>query len=234
MVEEIIDILQIPSNSIIAKSLQGGFFELAVLGLLLLMSALSWGLIFYKGFSFQFIVHTNKNFLSNTDLYSGVKELKVRAGVSKSAYPAQIFNEALGEFEHSIAQNTQTPKPGFKENLLNRIERKVEKTIIHQNTQMERGLNILATISASAPFIGLFGTVIGIIDAFHSIGDKGTSSIAVVAPGISSALLATGLGLFTAIPALIGFNLFKNRNRVVNNDMHGFGLELLNLFDREI
>lgn len=233
MNDEIINWLQIPTNSVIAKSLEGGFFELSVLGLLLLMSAISWGIIFYKGFSFQFIVHSYRIFFKHTDLYSGMKELKVRAGVSKSAYPAQLFNEAYREYEYSIGKKDQKMEKGFRDDLLKRIERKVEKSIIQQNTEMEKGLNILATISGSAPFIGLFGTVIGIIDAFHSIGDKGTSSIAVVAPGISSALLATGLGLFTAIPALIAFNVFRNKNRNVNNDMRGFGLELLNLFDRE-
>ena len=99
---------------------------------------------------------------------------------------------------------------------------------------MEKGLSALASISSAAPFIGLFGTVIGIIDAFYSIGAKGSSNIAVVAPGISAALVATAFGLFTAIPALMAYNVFRDKTRYVANQMRSFGLELLDWLTEDI
>jgi biopolymer transport protein TolQ len=233
MTEEIINWLQIPATSIIARSMQGSIFELFILGTLLLMSAVSWGFILYKAFSLQSVIRSYRKFIEQTDLYDDLLDLQVRSSVSESTLPAQLFNEAYKEYEYSLKQAKLTVGPNYKKELLQRIERKIEKAIVNQNTELDWGLNMLATISGSAPFIGLLGTVIGIIDAFHSIGERGSSSIAVVAPGISSALMATALGLFTAIPALIAFNVFRDKNRIVSNDMHSFGLDLLNFFGRK-
>jgi biopolymer transport protein TolQ len=97
---------------------------------------------------------------------------------------------------------------------------------------MERGLPVLAMISSSAPFIGLFGTVLGIIGAFRDIGLTGVTSLAVVAPGISDALVATAAGLFTAIPALVAYNLFRNAIRDLSTDMKNFALDFTNRLDR--
>jgi biopolymer transport protein TolQ len=98
--------------------------------------------------------------------------------------------------------------------------------------QLERYLPFLATTASSTPFIGLFGTVWGIMSAFHGIGTQGSASLAVVAPGISEALIATAAGLAAAIPAVMGYNYYVNRVRHWATEMDGFMLDLLNVLAR--
>ena len=100
------------------------------------------------------------------------------------------------------------------------------------SARLERYLPFLATTASATPFIGLFGTVFGIIAAFHGIGQQGSASLAVVAPGISEALIATAAGLGAAIPAVIGYNYFINRVKHWATEMESFSLELLNLLAR--
>ena len=99
---------------------------------------------------------------------------------------------------------------------------------------MERYLPFLATTASSAPFIGLFGTVWGIMTSFQSIGAQGSANLAVVAPGISEALIATAAGLGAAIPAVMGYNFYVNQVKRWAVEMDGFMLELLNLFARAL
>jgi len=100
--------------------------------------------------------------------------------------------------------------------------------------RMERYLPFLATVASSAPFIGLFGTVWGIMTAFQNIGQQGSANLAVVAPGISEALVATAAGLGAAIPAVMGYNFFVNRTKHWAMEMEGFTLDLLNAFARPV
>jgi biopolymer transport protein TolQ len=97
---------------------------------------------------------------------------------------------------------------------------------------MERFLPFLATTASASPFIGLFGTVWGVMESFRGIGQQGSASLAVVAPGISEALIATAAGLGAAIPAVIAYNFFVNRVKYWAVEMEGFALDLLNLFHR--
>jgi biopolymer transport protein TolQ len=98
--------------------------------------------------------------------------------------------------------------------------------------RMERVLPFLATTASASPFIGLFGTVWGVMESFRGIGQQGSASLAVVAPGISEALIATAAGLGAAIPAVIAYNFFVNRVKYWAVEMEGFALDLLNLFHR--
>ncbi|KAK3584262.1 hypothetical protein CHS0354_035343 [Potamilus streckersoni] len=109
------------------------------------------------------------------------------------------------------------------------LERTVEKTILRQAKSMERYLLFLATVSSSAPFIGLLGTVIGITFSFRSITAQGSAGLSVVAPGIAEALIATALGLFAAIPALFAYNTFRSQIKNTVTDQRVFGLQLINL-----
>ena len=108
------------------------------------------------------------------------------------------------------------------------FERVMERAFNDQYTLIEKRLNVLATISSAAPFIGLFGTVLGIIRSFQNIGTSGVTSLAAVAPGISEALIATAAGLLAAIPALMAYNHFRNSARKQANDMRDFSMELAN------
>ena len=102
----------------------------------------------------------------------------------------------------------------------------------HEVSRLERYLPFLATTASATPFIGLFGTVWGVMTAFHGIGQQGSASLAVVAPGISEALIATAFGLGAAIPAVIAYNYFVNRVKHWATEMEGFTMDLLNLLSR--
>lgn len=226
--------LEIFQGSFIKIILGSGTLSLAILAILITMSIISWGLIFKKWIQFTFGIRSAQKFLDSIDLHKGLSEIMYRAGFFPKTYTAKQFQSAYSVFSR------QFDNDGFKltneehQKMVYRIERTVEKSITDQSAVMEKGLSTLASISSSAPFIGLFGTVIGIIDAFYSIGAKGSSNIAVVAPGISAALVATAFGLFTAIPALMAYNLFRDKTRFVANQMRSFGLELLDWLTEDI
>jgi biopolymer transport protein TolQ len=114
------------------------------------------------------------------------------------------------------------------------IDRTLKRVAGAEITKLEKSLTFLATTGNATPFIGLFGTVWGIMDAFRQIGFRGSTSLAVVAPGISEALIATAAGLFAAIPAVIAYNYFLSRMRVVTSQMDNFSAEFLNIVERHI
>ena len=136
-----------------------------------------------------------------------------------------------------MSQRIQRSSPSIAEtnsmlpHLSLQLQRVIEKTVNERHTFIENRLNVLATISSAAPFIGLFGTVLGIINSFQSIGTTGVTSLASVAPGISEALVATAGGLLAAIPALMAYNNFRNQSRLLTNTMRNFGMELTNRFE---
>ena len=106
-----------------------------------------------------------------------------------------------------------------------------------RNTEMTKLMQMvpfLATTGNTAPFIGLFGTVWGIMNSFHGIGQRGSASLAVVAPGISEALIATAAGLAVAIPSVIAFNFFTQRIRVIESELKSFSSDFLNIIERDI
>ncbi|MFI5400658.1 MAG: MotA/TolQ/ExbB proton channel family protein, partial [SAR324 cluster bacterium] len=119
-----------------------------------------------------------------------------------------------------------------RERFLDTLGRTLERIYNQQTQLLERRLPVLATVSSSAPYVGLFGTVLGVIAAFRDIGVSGVTSLAVVAPGISEALVATAAGLATAIPALIAYNSFRNRVRDVSASMKNFALDITNRMER--
>ena len=112
------------------------------------------------------------------------------------------------------------------------IERSMKRSALDQLTSLEALVPFLATIGSTAPFIGLFGTVWGIMKSFHEIGKMGSASLAVVAPGISEALIATAAGLAAAIPAVIAYNYFISRIKVLENEMDNFSSDFLNIVER--
>ena len=115
---------------------------------------------------------------------------------------------------------------------LDAINRAMRRAAGSEIERMERYLPFLATTASSAPFIGLFGTVWGIMTSFQSIGAQGSANLAVVAPGISEALVATAAGLGAAIPAVMGYNFYVNRVKYWASEMDGFSLDLLNALAR--
>jgi biopolymer transport protein TolQ len=115
---------------------------------------------------------------------------------------------------------------------VNAVDRTLKRVAGTELTRLEKTLTFLATTGNATPFIGLFGTVWGIMDAFRQIGFRGSTSLAVVAPGISEALIATAAGLFAAVPAVIAYNYFLNKMRILTSQMESFSAEFLNIVER--
>jgi biopolymer transport protein TolQ len=116
---------------------------------------------------------------------------------------------------------------------IDNVKRALRRAINTEVTRMNQMVPFLATTGNTAPFIGLFGTVWGIMNSFHGIGQKGSASLAVVAPGISEALIATAAGLAAAIPAVIAFNYFMNKVRIIESELQSFAADFLNIVERD-
>ena len=120
----------------------------------------------------------------------------------------------------------------FRSGRAENVARALRRATTTETHRLEKFLTFLATTGSTAPFIGLFGTVWGIMDAFHGIGKTGSASLAVVAPGISEALIVTAIGLAAAIPAVVGYNHFLNKTNVLIGEMDNFSQEFLNIVER--
>jgi biopolymer transport protein TolQ len=135
--------------------------------------------------------------------------------------------------ESLAGKETETSDPLAMElNHIDNIERSLNRARDSEATKLESALGFLATTGSASPFIGLFGTVWGIMDTFKSIGARGSATLAVVAPGISEALIATAAGLAAAIPAVIFYNYYLNRIKLLGQEMDNFSSELLNIIER--
>ena len=210
----------------------GNYVSLFVLLVLLLMSSLSWAIIVLKTLQFRKTDLENQSFLKLFRKETSLNQVKESIGRFPRSTFAPMYSLAFEEvvrISQRIQRNKeQTVSGSMLPYLSTQFQRILERAFNDQYAVIEKRLNVLATISSSAPFIGLFGTVLGIIDSFQSIGTSGVTSLAAVAPGISEALVATAAGLLAAIPALMAYNFFRNAARRQANDMRDFSMELAN------
>jgi biopolymer transport protein TolQ len=198
----------------------------AVLAILFLCSVLSWAMIFYKYFSLRRAEGENRRFLglfSKTDDLEEIKRGAIRSGEGPLSV---IFLEGCKRIGLDGVPEEDQRAPRLKG-----LERILRSSIQDEMVNQERYLPFLATIGGVSPFIGLFGTVWGIIDSFAEIGRQGTANIAAVAPGVSEALIATAAGLATAIPAVIAYNFYVGKLRRMETQMDVFSSELVNLVE---
>ena len=223
-------------TSIVGMVLGGSLIAKLVLLILALMSALSWAIIIIKALQYHNIRKEDQKFYQIYLNESSLNQIKkVSSEYLFSAF-SFIFSATYQEAAR-MSQRIQRSSPDISESnsmlpyLSQQLQRVIEKTINERYSFIENRLNILATISSAAPFIGLFGTVLGIINSFQSIGTTGVTSLASVAPGISEALVATAAGLLAAIPALMSYNYFHNQARILTNTMRNFGMEITNRFE---
>jgi len=223
-------------TSIVGMVLGGSLIAKLVLLVLALMSALSWAVIIIKAFQYHNIRKEDQRFYQIYLNESSLNQIKkVSSEYLFSAF-SFIFSATYQEAAR-MSQRIQRSSPDISESnsmlpyLSQQLQRVIEKAINERYSFIENRLNILATISSAAPFIGLFGTVLGIINSFQSIGTTGVTSLASVAPGISEALVATAAGLLAAIPALMAYNYFRNQARLLTNTMRNFGMEVTNRFE---
>lgn len=205
-----------------------------VLLLLVYFSVVSWAIIFYKFLIIHRAVRDSQQFL---DFFWAKKRFDaINHGLRNySNSPLTVlFREGYQEL-----LKIQGKRPGDDEGSLTtdlggaeNVARALRRATTLETHRLEKFITTLATTGSTAPFVGLFGTVWGIMDAFRGIGESGSASLAVVAPGISEALVATAIGLVAAIPAVMGYNHFVHKVNVLTGEMDNFSQEFLNIVER--
>lgn len=218
---------------------EAGYMVQLVLLLLLFFSLTSWTIILIKFLYMrrafrQSEIFTNI-FWESRDLSLAYKEASLLDG-SPIARLFSIGYAELKKLRQSGAKSLPDDEDSLNEKFtgLDNVKRSLRRAITTETTRMTQMIPFLATAGNTTPFIGLFGTVWGIMESFRNIGLSGTASLAVVAPGISEALVATAAGLAVAIPAVIAFNYFMQRVRVMESELQIFAADFLNIIEMDI
>ncbi len=210
-----------------------------VMTTLLLFSVISWSIIILKLIMFHRAKNSSAKFI---DLFWSSKTLSeaYEAATEYVLSPeAAVFVSGYNEMKKiSSARNRASQADGETLDMqlatMENLKRAVSKAQLIESERLGRSLSFLATTGSATPFIGLFGTVWGIMSSFQDIGVRGSASLAVVAPGISEALIATAAGLAVAIPAVIFYNFFSNKQADIEADIDNFSTDFLNLIERDI
>lgn len=212
--------------------LGSGPLVLGVLVLLLTLSVWSWAIAIAKSIQFRRINNASDEFSElfwETRNFARVDDSSRRL---ESSPLAHIFTTGYRELTHMLQDKDGTKRSGDMATDLGIIERSLKRAELEESQRLESGITFLASVASSAPFIGLFGTVWGIMNAFHGLGEAKSSTIQAVAPGISEALLATAVGLAAAIPAAVAYNYFSANLKRFRQRMAGFSEEFLNMSRR--
>jgi biopolymer transport protein TolQ len=220
--------------------MNAGLMVKFVLALLLLFSITSWAIIIVKyrtlGKAFKESEIFNEFFWQSkdfSDAFSKAKQLH-NSPVARVFRVCFVELKKLSKSGNTLKTDSETASLRLKLTGSENVKRALERTINTEITGILQMVPFLATTGNTTPFIGLFGTVWGIMNSFHGIGLRGSASLAVVAPGISEALIATAAGLAAAIPAVIAYNYFTQRIRILESDLRSFASDLLNIIDRDI
>ncbi|MDP2342404.1 MAG: protein TolQ [Deltaproteobacteria bacterium] len=226
-----------------AEGTAPSFFEtvthsgpIAFLVLLILVgfSVASWAIIIVKFMAIRTSQNSSVEFLEHFWQSKRLDEIFARTEQIPASPLAQVFRAGYQELvkvkqrEAAAAEKGKDQIGGGVEN----VERALRRAALAEMTELERLIPFLATVGSTAPFIGLFGTVVGIMKSFGEIGAKGSANLATVAPGIAEALIATAAGLLAAIPAVIAFNSFGSRIKVLGAEMESFSSDFMNIVRR--
>jgi biopolymer transport protein TolQ len=220
------------TGGILDLILSAGPIAKAVLAVLAIFSIISWALIVEKWWQFRRVRRQTLAFLK---VFRDGRRSSVIGGAAKKLRESPLAQLYVAAYDEAGAGHDVEALVDDEEPTTERVEaadRAMRRVAGLEIARLERYLPFLATTASACPFIGLFGTVIGVMNSFHGIGTQGSASLAVVAPGISEALVATAAGLGAAIPAVIGYNYFVNRVKHWATEMDGFSLDMLNLLSR--
>jgi len=196
-----------------------------VLVILIVFSIFSWAVIFSKASSLSGARRTNWRFLRAFRKATALEAVVVASEQYRPSPLVSVFDFGYEEVERQV-------KARGRLNNRTALERALQLGVSEEVAKLERNMHWLAITASVSPFIGLLGTVLGIIRTFNALGHQGSTSLAAVGPGISEALIATALGLFAAIPAALFYNLFGNRIREMGARLDDFALEFLNMAER--
>ena len=206
----------------------------AVIVLLIVCSFWSWAIIFEKVTRFRRVVRQAVAF--ENDFWSGGSLQQLYEGIQEQAtHPmARLFESAMREWQRFSQGDSQRLDASRLEGLQRRIAHAMDVTLDRELDQLQKYLGFLATVGSTAPFVGLFGTVWGIMNSFQSIAASKDTSLAVVAPGIAEALFATALGLVAAIPAVVAYNKLSGDLDRYSGRLESFGTEFRSLMSRQL
>jgi len=211
----------LPQSALFEMLTNSGLVADIVLGLLFIASVYSWFVILGKSWSLRRATRQTRQFIQGFSNATRLQEISVLAQECKASPMAQVFEDVYETYKR------QTGGSGPPRNIVP-LERSAQTSASEAVTGLERKLTWLATIASISVYVGLFGTVMGIVDAFHGLGAAGAATLRAVAPGISEALITTAAGLFVAVPANIAYNQFAARVRVFASAIDDFCRELLN------
>lgn len=213
---------------------QGSGVELAVLILLVGVSAFSWALIALKQ---RQLSRARAQSVSFLDVFWKGSRLDAIYGSAKGLEGSPLSKVFCAGYEEltKLAQSSkENPDGAMSERLggIENVERALTRASLAQITELESRVSFLGTVGSAAPFVGLFGTVMGILGAFNEIAEKGNASLATVAAPVGNALFATAAGLFAAIPAVVAYNSFVSRIKIFDSEMSNFSADFLNIVKR--
>ncbi|MDP2306841.1 MAG: protein TolQ [Pseudomonadota bacterium] len=215
--------------SIFALVMEADFIVQSVLFLLLAMSVACWAIILNKYLAVRRASVQSQAFLDAFWKAGALDDIYARLGRYPAAPVGAVFKSGYDELKRLT---TADAAGGMDLGLTENIERALRRTANTELNQLERLIPVLATTGSTGPFIGLFGTVWGILRAFQKIGVTGQASIQTVGPDIAHALVATAVGLLAAIPAVMAYNFFNSRIRGIASEMDGFSSDFLNIVKR--
>jgi biopolymer transport protein TolQ len=215
--------------NVISLITEASFIVQMVLLVLIFFSVFSWAIIFYKRRTIRTAAAQSQRFLKAFRRSKNLSEVNDAAKKCQGSPLAVLFVSGFKELAHASRANPQNAETPPKLENLNRVLTKASNAEV---SRMEKMMSFLATTGSVTPFIGLFGTVWGIMDAFNRIGILRSASLVTVAPGIAEALIATAVGLFAAIPAVIAYNHFLHKIKDIITEMEDFSLEFLNIAER--
>ena len=210
----------------------------AVLAILIVISVVSWAIILSKSLAYRKVQRQTAKFLEAFRKSSKFSEVQAVCATLPASPLVGVFQAGYAELNaqfrlggpQSANPSGPAPRPMLKS--LPAVDRALLRAATVEINKLEKRVPFLATVASVAPFIGLFGTVVGITIAFQRIGTTGSTNLAVVGPSISEALIATAAGLFAAIPAVLAYNHFSTRVKVFAAEMDDFSLEFLNIAER--
>ena len=211
---------------------QTSFFGSLILTILVIMSLVSWGIIINKYRLFKTVNGQTFRFAGLFARSRQMSDLQGQAKTFRLSPLSAVYAAGMKETEAILEAKKTGSNPGggksrFDEGDFTTVNLILDKTIAEEVGKLERYVVFLATTANSAPFLGLLGTVVGVMDSFWSIGERGSASLTVVAPGIAEALLATIVGLAAAIPAVIGYNWANNKLKYLTDQANIFSMEFL-------
>jgi len=217
--------------SIFRMILEADLIVQGILLALLGMSFFCWAIIFQKWLRLRSASKQSARFL---DLFWASKRLDSvyeKCGAYRRSPIAEVFRAGYQELAKITAAGAEG---GKRADATENLERTLRRASAVESTNLERYVTFLGTTGSTAPFIGLFGTVWGILRAFQKLGGGGASTIDIVGPDIANALVATAVGLAAAIPAVIAFNYFNSSIRILNTEMDNFSADFLHIVKRHL